>query len=57
MLSGLKIMFNSSIQIPIAIVVINIILGLEGFNSQADINSDGVINIIDVVQLVKLILN
>ena len=48
---------DGQINVSDIIVVINIILGIEGFNSQADINSDGVINIIDVVQLVKLILN
>ena len=35
----------------------NIILGIDEFNIFADINYDGVINILDVVQLVNLILS
>ena len=36
--------------------LVNIILGSQ-FDSNADINSDGVSNILDVIELVNIILN
>ena len=48
---------DNLINILDVILVVNIILGINDFNSLADINIDGSINILDVVQLVNIILN
>ena len=39
------------------ILTVNIILGLSEYNMQADLNADGTVNIMDVVQLINLILS
>ena len=38
------------------ILMVNIVLGLEPFNSSADMNNDGSVNVLDVVVLVNIIL-
>ena len=39
------------------VILVNMILYAPGYNSIADLNSDGSIDILDVVQLVNIILN
>ena len=36
--------------------MVNIIIGVEEFHPNADLNGDGIINVLDVIQLVNLIL-
>ena len=38
------------------VIMMNIALGWDEYNSCADINNDGIINVLDMVQLVNLIL-
>ena len=47
---------DNNIDILDVVLIVNIILGLETFNSSGDINLDGEIDILDVVQLVDIIL-
>ena len=47
---------DNNIDILDVVLIVNIILGLDSFNSSGDINLDGEIDILDVVQLVDIIL-
>jgi len=38
------------------ILTVNIILGLDSFNSLADVNGDNIINVLDVIQMVNIVL-
>tara|TARA_Y100001935_G_scaffold247135_1_gene242624 strand:- start:4818 stop:6158 length:1341 start_codon:yes stop_codon:yes gene_type:complete len=49
--------YDDSIDILDVIIMINIILQLTEYDSNADLNTDSTVNILDVVQLVNVILN
>jgi hypothetical protein len=38
------------------ILTVNIILGLDDYNSTADVNGDEIINVLDIVSLINIIL-
>jgi len=44
------------VNIQDVILAVNLILS-NGYNNQADLNSDGLINDLDVIQFVNIILN
>ena len=47
---------DGTINILDVVLVVNIILGTNGFNSSADLNNDGIANVLDIVLLVNIIL-
>ena len=47
---------DSIVNILDVILTINIILGIDNFNSMADINDDDVVDVLDIVQIVNIIL-
>ena len=48
---------NKGIKTINTVITVNIVLGQEEFSYAADINSDNIINIFDIVSLVNIVLS
>ena len=48
---------SGNINIQDVILSVNIILGSNTYNESADINADGFIDVLDIINIVNLILN
>jgi len=48
---------DGTLNVQDIILMVNIILGIEGYDEAADLNDDNIVNVLDVIQLMNLILS